>query len=100
MRIKSDELLLMVLESVANDYEQLEHIADQIARWTETPLDQLDLGSIKAVLADAIGSGYIEAYELNPSAPHSLNVSTTTVDLDQHWFAITERGKVKCSETS
>jgi hypothetical protein len=96
--MKSDNLLWMILESVANDYEQLDHIANQVATWTETPKDQLDFRGIEATLADCISSGYIEAYELNSTAPQVVKVSGTA-NFNQHWFLITERGKARCSNT-
>ena len=99
MRMKPDKLLLMILESVANDYEQLDHIANQVATWTKTPIDQLDFRGIEATLADCISSGYIEAYELNSTAPHVVKVSGTIANFNQHWFLITELGKAKCSST-
>ena len=93
----SDELFLMVLESVANDYEQLEQIADQIAKWTDTPLDRLDVEKIRATLADAIDSGYIDAYEINS---HAVRVAMTSTNLHRCWFLISELGKARCRETS
>jgi hypothetical protein len=96
----SDELLLMVLESVANDYERFDHIADQIAMWTETPLDRLDVEQIRVALAVAINSGYIDAYELNSRPPHAVKVSMTSTSPDRCWFLISERGKAMYRETS
>lgn len=96
----SDELLLMVVESVANDYEQLEQIADQIAMWTGTPPDRLDIERIKAALVDAINAGYIEVYELNSTAPHALKVAMSSGSLEELWFLITEQGRAKCREAS
>jgi hypothetical protein len=95
-----DELLLMILESVANDYEGLEQITDQIAMWTDTPVDRVDVEKIRAALADAVGSGYVEAYELNPTPPHCIEISTTDASLDGKWFLITELGKARCGQTS
>jgi hypothetical protein len=92
----SDELLLMGLESDANDYERLDHIADQIAKWTETPVDRLDVEKIRAAQADAINSGYVEAYKLNSTPPHAIKVSTMSASLAKLWFLITEQGKARC----
>jgi len=91
-----DELLLMVLEAVANDYERLGHIENQIASWTETPMDQLDREKIKATLCGAINSGYIAIYELTSTSPHVVELSTASADLDQHWFLTTKQGKARC----
>jgi hypothetical protein len=96
----SDELLLMVLEAVANDYERLDHVANQIATWTETPLDRLDVAKIRGALAGAINLGYIEAYEINSNPPHAVKVSTTGNSLDRYWFLISESGKAICREIS
>jgi hypothetical protein len=96
----SEELLLMILEAVANDYEELDTITDQIAEWTETPRSELDTERVKATVADAIASGYISAYELSPSKPHAVEVSTAAQDLENYWFLISERGNARRRESS
>lgn len=89
----------MVLESVANDYESLDNIAEQIAKWTGTSLRSLDAERIKATLADAIDAGYVEACDLNSTTPTPMKVSMPSDCLDRYWFLITEQGKVICRET-
>lgn len=99
MGMASDELLLMILESVANDYEQLDQIADQIAAWTGTPPNRLDIDKIRATLADAIECGYIAAYELNSTGPRAVRVAVDPQAFDKHWFLITDLGKARCCES-
>lgn len=89
----------MILESVANDYEGLEQITDQIATWTVTSVDRLDVEKIRAALADAIQAGYVEAYEIDSTPPHVIEISTTGASLDGNWFLITELGKARYRET-
>lgn len=93
-----DKLLRMILEAVANDYEQLRDIENQIASWTETPMDQLDREKIRATLYGAINSGYVGTYELTSTPPHVVEFSTETANLDRHWFLITMQGRSKTRE--
>lgn len=63
------------------------------------PRDRLDIAKIRVGLAEAINSGYIEAYQLSSTAPHTSKTSITDDRLDEHSFLITELGKAKCRET-
>ena len=95
-----DELLRMILEAVANDYERLRDIENQIASWTETPMDQLDREKIRATLYGATVSGYVATYELTSTPPHVVELPSASANLDQHWFLITRQGKAKACETN
>ena len=95
-----DELLLMVLEAVANDFERLQDIESQIASWTVKPLDQLDRERIRATLYGAINLGYVAVFELTSTPPHVVELPSASANLDQHWFLITRQGKAKACETN
>jgi hypothetical protein len=87
MTNNTNELERLVLQSVANDFEELEMIVSEIGKWTSGNEAAPDASRIEPALMDAIREGSVKAYdhelvptEADPQRIHSL------------WFYITKQG--------
>lgn len=94
--MNNDELGRMVLEAVANDYEELEMIISEVVKWTTadgsgTP----DRSQIEHALIASITDKDVQAYR--PSEPSAQLVPAMADPQNLHtlWFYITEQGKEK-----
>ena len=92
MTSNSYELEYLVLQAVANDFEEFEMIASEIAKWTTGDESAPDASQIEQVLMKTISNDDVRAYE--PREGHRQLVATQADPQKIHslWFYITEQG--------
>jgi hypothetical protein len=93
MTNKDNGLEYLVLQAVANDFEEFEMIVGEIAKWTNGYQAAPDRRQIEQALMTAIAGEDIKAYE--PREGHRQLVATQADPRKIHslWFYITEQGK-------
>jgi hypothetical protein len=88
-----DELGRMVLEAVANDYEELEMIVSEIVKWAGSINDAPNRNQIEYALMVSIADKDVEAYEYSEKSCRYIPTSADSQTLHTLWFYITEQGK-------
>lgn len=58
----------MVRDAVANDYESLDQIIEDVARWCAEEGVQCDPAEIPKILCRLLNDGLVDAFSLSPSA--------------------------------
>lgn len=88
------ELGRMVLQAVANDYEELEMITNEIRKSTSVSDDDPpDRDQIEHALTVSISEKDVKAYRVSEASGQLVPVSTDPQELRTLWFYITEQGK-------
>jgi hypothetical protein len=87
-----DDLDYLVLQAVADDFEEFEMIVNEITKWTSNKTT-LDIDRIQQALMKATAAGLVKAYE---SRDHQL-VATEADPQKIHslWFYVTAEGKLR-----
>jgi hypothetical protein len=93
MITNNHELGRMVLEAVANDYEELEMIISEIVDWTGSGNDAPDRNQIELALLMSITNRDVEAYEYSEKSCRFIPTPADPQKLHTLWFYITEQGK-------
>ena len=93
MKRTSDEVVRMVLEAVANDYEELEMIMSEIAKWTGSVNDVPDRNRIEHALMASILNKDVKAYEYSEKSCRFIPTTPDHQTLHTLWFYITAQGK-------
>ncbi len=93
MITNNDELGRMVLEAVANDYEELEMIVSEIVDWTGGGNDVPDRKQIEHTLMVSIADKDVNAYEPSETSGQLIPTLADPQRLHTLWFYITEQGK-------
>jgi len=89
----SIDMARMVLEAVANDYEQFDVIVSYLSEMALIPTDRLDAEQIKLFLRKSIGHDHVRVYLLYERPPHVVSVAAHDLDFARDWFYITPEGK-------
>jgi hypothetical protein len=97
MTNKIDNLERMILQAVADDYEEIEMIVGDIRSWTKTATDAPNVVQIEHALAKAVAEKNVNAYEYS-ATHHFVTTKINSADLRRFWFYITEQG-IKRLET-
>jgi hypothetical protein len=86
------DLDYLVLQAVADDFEEFEMIVNEITKWTSNKMTP-DVDRIQQALMKATAEGLVRAYE---SRDHQL-VATKADPQKIHslWFYVTEEGKLR-----
>jgi hypothetical protein len=87
------KLECLVLQSVANDYENFEMILSEIAKWTSMDATALNVDQIKDSLMKAIERENIKAYEYSEESRQFIAADADRKAIHSLWFYITEQGK-------
>lgn len=84
----------MVLDSVADDYESLDMIIEEVAKWSTAEYIQVNSGEIIAVLGQLLQAGQVAAYCLT-SSPKPEVLASVNLDALQNdtYFYITPDGR-------
>ena len=92
MTNNANRLEYMVLQAVANDFEELEMIISEIGKWTSANDPSPDADQIERALMEAIADENVKAYE--PREGHHQLVATQAEPQKMHalWFYITAQG--------
>jgi molybdopterin synthase catalytic subunit len=87
----------MVLDAVADDYEDFEMVVSEITGWTKSWLEKPDVEQIERALMKSIADREIGAYEYSEPSFRSLT-AVDSATFRTRWFYITEKGKQKLLE--
>jgi hypothetical protein len=87
------DLDYLILQAVADDFEEFEMIVNEIAKWTKKTAPDAD--QVQQALMRATAEGVIKAYE--PREGHRQLVATEADPQKIHslWFYITEQGRLR-----
>lgn len=88
-----NELARMVLQAVANDYEDFEMIVSEIVGWTSKDNVALDVSQIQDALMKSIADKDVKAYEPSETSNHLIVTQADPQKIRTLWFYITEQGK-------
>jgi hypothetical protein len=94
--INPNQLEILVLEAVSNDFEQWEAIAAQISDWIRRELDEQELDELKRVIDGLCLRCEIAPHCLSATEPYYTPVALEPNDderLDRLWFYITDKGR-------
>ncbi|MGD0730978.1 MAG: hypothetical protein ABR956_06920 [Terracidiphilus sp.] len=95
MAQRTDELEYLVLQAVANDFEEFGMIVSDIAKWTSGNQSTPDHRHIEQALMAAIAREEITAYECSETTNQLITTQADTQKLRELWFYITEQGKTR-----
>lgn len=90
MRRKDECLAVYVASSVANDYEPLQMIFEQVGKWFREDRQSVTEGEILDMLTSLIREDYVRAYRLSPEPQLVTGVPKRFTDV---WFYATSKGK-------
>ena len=92
--MNNDELRRLVLQAVADDYEELEMIVSEIVKWTSrSGSDTPDKGQIAHALMASITDKDVQAYRPSEPSAQLIPAMAEPQNLQSLWFYITEQGK-------
>jgi hypothetical protein len=90
-----DELEYLVLQSVANDFEEFEMIINEITKCTDKKEAAPNAELIQQALMRAIAEGTVKVYEVREGHHHLIAPETDSPQVRSSWFYITEQGKMR-----
>jgi len=80
------------MNTIADDYENLEHITRSAAELLSDRKIHASREEIIASLQELIDQGYAKAYLLSPKEPHSKPVVFSMAKVAELWFYLTPKG--------
>ena len=83
----------LVLNSVADDYEDFRIILDEVTYWGSQRGIQLTRDEVEMALLDLLSTGHVQAYELSSVPPHSTPVSFTAERARDLYYYLTPTGR-------
>jgi hypothetical protein len=83
----------LVLNSIADDYEDFDRVFDEVTEWAGFRGLQLTRNEVADALERAVNTGRAQAFALSTVPPCSTPVSFTTEKLDQLYFLLTPEGR-------
>jgi len=92
MRDESNFLKDCVITIVADDYEFFEMVLKETKRLAASRRVRTSEDEVAEALQDAIADGFVRAYSLSPSPPHSTRVEYAD-QLYALWYYATPLGK-------
>jgi hypothetical protein len=81
-----DHVKLLILESIANDYENFEAICQEVQKWASEEGLVVDKCEIATHLSELLFSGDVHAYELSSQSGKASQVVYDERKIDQLWF--------------
>jgi hypothetical protein len=88
-----DDLDYLVLQAVADDFEEFEMIVNEIAKWTKKTAPDAD--QVRQALMRAIAGGVIKAYESREGHRQLVATEAASQKIHSLWFYITDQGKLR-----
>ncbi|MEP7362142.1 MAG: hypothetical protein ABI972_02720 [Acidobacteriota bacterium] len=88
-------LTLLVLNAIADDYEDLEIILVDAGKWAERDRIDFTEGGVRESLVELIQAGLARAYEYSQAAQRFevVPIASGPQVKEDHWFLITAEGK-------
>jgi hypothetical protein len=93
MTNKQDELERVVLQAVANDYEEFATIVQDVARWMSKIWDLPNKQQIERALMKSIADKNVNAYETSDELQQFIATQADPQKIGIQWFYITEQGR-------
>jgi hypothetical protein len=93
MRSNRDELERVVLQAVANDYEEFEMVVRDVRKWMGKVYDEPEIGQIEQVLQKSIVDDFVKAYECSETFCQVIATQANPPRSHSLLFYITEQGK-------
>jgi hypothetical protein len=90
-----DDLDYLVLQAVANDFEEFEMIAKEITEWTSNNKTAPGIERIQQALMKAIAEGTVKAYEPREGDHQLVATEADPRKVHSLWFYVTEQGKIR-----
>ena len=91
----TDELDLLILAAVCNDFRPLEFIADNISRVGRGTSGAIDTAIIQSHLQKLVSDKLINACLIHADPPYITAIAISPDAVSTSWFYITQRGN-KC----
>lgn len=93
--MKRAELIrMLVLDTIADDYENFEKIADEVKRMADRAGLYTNVGEIQGAVIDLIEMGLAKAYRLSPNSPTEEFYGIPPLnEIDDYFFWTTDEGK-------
>lgn len=98
MNIQPSDTRSLILDAVANDYEDFGMIVSAVKKGSRETTKALDEDQIEGALMSFIGDGDVRAYEYSESQCRYLQVGADSATIRTRWFYITEQGKRRICE--
>lgn len=92
MKVDDEELYRMIIEAVANDFEEFDTIIDELARWTGENFSRRDVDNIELSLFRSIRDGNVAAFEPSGIPLRLVIAQANHQTIRTQWFRITDRG--------
>ena len=83
----------LVLNSIADDYEDFRIILDEVTHWGSQRGVQLTRNEIETALRDLLSAGHAQAYELSTLPPHSTPVVVAAERIRASYYYLTPAGR-------
>lgn len=93
MRSERDELERVVLQAVANDYEEFEMVVRDVRRWMGKGHDEPEIGEIEQMLQKSIEDKFVKAYECSETFCQVMPTQANPPRSHSLLFYITEQGR-------
>ena len=89
----TDELSRLVLQAVADDFEEIEMIVHDVTKWLGGVDDSTYRRQIEHALMKCIADKNVKAYETSDELQQFVATRADLQTISEHWFYITEQGK-------
>jgi hypothetical protein len=86
-----------VINVVANDYENLALIVDEVSAWASKEQVAVTRVAILHALHALIGEGLVDSYRFSQSSGQYEPADLASSNLDELWFYVSKRGKARLS---
>jgi hypothetical protein len=90
-----DDLDYLVLQAVADDFEEFEMIVNEITKWTSTNTRAPNVERIQQALMRAIAEGTVKTYEPREGDRQLVTAEADPQRIHNLWFYISEQGKLR-----
>jgi hypothetical protein len=87
------EVIRLVMEACANDYEEFNMIVSEVGRSTKGDPNAPTISQIEEALVQSIANKDIEAFEVHDCELHLTTVQPDHKIISEFWFYVTEQGK-------
>jgi molybdopterin synthase catalytic subunit len=98
MRDDRDQLREMVLDAVANDYEDFDMVVAEVSKWMSNSARTPDIAQVAQALMESIAEKDVQAFEFVEGTSRYVPVEAKLETIRDRWFYVTEQGKRKLSE--
>jgi ribonuclease HI len=89
----TEELSRLVLQAVADDFEEIEMIVHDVTKWLGGVDDSTYRRQIEHALMKCIADKNVKAYETSDELQQFVATQADLQKINDHWFYITEQGK-------